>query len=84
MRAIACWIANCKGQSNELSHVFAVKKGKWFLNVWKLVKHVWIQWFSGRLIRNEVYAISDLLGKKSWDFGSAQNIPYATGKARKL
>ena len=40
--------------------------------------------FSGRLIRNEVHVIQDLLGKKSWDFGSALIISYATGQAREL
>ena len=40
--------------------------------------------FSGRLIRNEVHVIQDLLGKKSWDFGGALIIPYTIGQARKL
>ena len=38
--------------------------------------------FIDRLIRNKVYVIQDPLGKKSWDFGGALFIPYATRKAR--
>ena len=70
-----------QGQSNELSHVFVVKRESDFWVFWKLSN---MHGFSDRLTRNEVCVIQHILDKKLWDFGGALNIPYATRKARKM
>ena len=67
--------------SNEGSHDITVKEENDF---WVFGRLSNMYEFSGRFTRNEVYVIQDLLQKKSWDFGGALIIPYATGQARKL
>ena len=61
---------------------YLLSKGKVVFWVFERLSNMYE--FSGRLIRNEVYVISDLLEQKSWDFGGALIIPYATRKTRKL
>ena len=71
----------CNSSSNELSHDITVKGESGF---WVFGRLSNMYEFIGRFTRNGVYVIQDLLQKKSWDFGGALIIPYATGQARKL
>ena len=58
-------------------HTYLLSKGEMIFCVFGSLSKMY--GFSGRLIRNEVHAISNLLETKSCDFGSALKIPYGTG-----